>query len=156
MSRRQKIIVVALAVVLVVLHTAAVANQSRTGQGGRSEREGGLVGWLGDRLAGPTAADPDDLSADCRGPGGRLVFDDSCTIEVAPGGRFPRVVPLRVDHLVEVTAPAVAGDFTVGGEVEPGETVRVAVGRGGAEIELECLDSGDSDDCVVRIGGDDG
>jgi hypothetical protein len=149
MSGRQRVLVIAVGVVIVLLFAASVATQGRGGPGGRDSGESGPVALLERWFGGTVGADPDDVTADCQEPDGRLVFGGSCTVEVAPADRSLRLVRLAAQHPVSVEAPTPVGDFTVATELDPGETVRVAVGPDGAEIELDCADP---DDCVVLIG----
>jgi hypothetical protein len=152
-SRRQKILVVLVGVVFVLLYLLAMACQARSGTGGRDAGQSGPVAWLGGRLGGAAGADPADLTADCQQDDGRLVFDDTCVVEVAPSDRSLRLVTLHASHAIRLEAPAPAGDFTVDTEVEAGGVVRVAVGSDGAEIDLDCEDA---DECVVLIGDGEG
>jgi hypothetical protein len=146
MSRRQKAVVLAVGVLIVVAFVAAVLNP---GAG-----DSGPVGWLGRWVGDAAGAPPEDLAPDCQEPDGRLVFGGSCTIEVASSDEDLRLVTLTAGSPVSVTAPAPAGGYTVRTDVAAGELVRVAVGSDGAEIDLDCEDD---DDCVVTIGaGDDG
>jgi len=154
LSRRQRILVVMVGVLVVLLYLVALACQARAGTGDRDTGHDGVLDWLGERFGWYADADPADVSADCDGEQpGRVVFDGRCTLVVAPSEDALRLVPLRSRHAIEVSAPAPAGDFTMDSEVEPGDTIRVAVGGDGAEIELRCVDD---DDCVVEWGaGDD-
>lgn len=154
MSRRQRILVVVVGVAVVVLYLVALSCQARAGTGDRDSGRDGVLDWLGERFGRYADADPADVSADCESEvPGRLVFGGRCTLVVAPGEDALRLVPLRARHAIEVSAPAPAGDFTMDSEVEPGDTIRVAVGGDGAEIVLRCEDD---DDCVVEWGaGDD-
>ena len=145
MSRRQKIVVLAVGVLILVAFVAAMLSPGGSGDG--------PVGWLG-RLVGDAAgAAPEELAPECREPDGRLVFGGSCAITVSPSRSDLRVVTLVAEHPISVTAPAPVGDFIVETDVAAGETVRVAVGPDGAAIELAC--TGD-EECVVRIGAGDG
>jgi hypothetical protein len=144
MSRRQRIVVLAVGVLILAAFVAAVLNPGGSGDG--------PVGWLGERVGDAAGAAPGELTPDCREPDGRLVFGGSCTIDVAPSDTELRLVTLVTEQPISVTAPTPVGDFTVATDVAAGETVRVAVGPDGAEIALECADS---DDCVVRIGAGD-
>jgi hypothetical protein len=148
MSRRQRIAVIAVGVLVVLLFSAAVACQGRGGEGGRDSAASGPVALLGRWLGGTAGAAPDEITAGCREPDGRLVFGGSCTVEVAPADRSLRLVSLTTGHAISVEAPTPVGDFTVSTDLDPGGTVRVAVGPDGADIELDC---DDSDDCVVVI-----
>jgi hypothetical protein len=144
MTRRQRIVVAVVGVLIVVAFVAAVLNPGGSGDG--------PVGWLGRWVGDAAGAAPEDLAPDCE-EDGRLVFGGSCTIEVAPSDQDLRLVTLTTEHPIVVTAPTPVGEFTVETELAAGEVVRVAVGPDGAEIELDC-DA--SDDCVVVIGAGDG
>jgi hypothetical protein len=146
MTRKQRIVVLAVGVLIVVAFVAAVLNPGRAD-------DDGPIGWLGRWVGDAAGADPADLTPGCQEPDGRLVFGGSCTIEVAPADANLRLVTLITEHPLVVTAPAPAGGYTVEATLEAGEIVRVAVGADGAEIELDC-DA--SDDCVVVIGAGDG
>lgn len=143
MSRRQRIVVLAVGVLILAAFIAAVLNPGGSGDG--------PVGWLGNRVGEAAGADPADLEPDCQEPDGRLVFGGSCTVEVAGSDENLRLVTLTAEHAIRVTAPAPAGGWTVATDVAAGEVVRVAVGSGGAEIDLDCEHD---DDCVVTIGAD--
>lgn len=145
MSARQRIVVLAVGVLILVAFVAAVLTPAGSGDG--------PVGWLGRMVGDAAAAAPEEVAPECREPDGRLVFGGSCDIAVAPSTTDLRLVTLVTEHPVSVTAPTPVGDYTVETELAAGETVRVAVGPDGAEIELDCAASGD---CVVRIGAGDG
>src|SRR5690606_21312937 len=141
LSRRQRILVVMAGVLVVLLYLAALPCQARAGTGDRGTGHDGVLDRLGERAGWYADADAADVSADCDGEQpGRVVFDGRCTLVVAPREDALRLVPLRSRHAIEVSAPAPAGDFTMDSEVEPGDTIRVAVGGDGAEIELRCVD----------------
>jgi hypothetical protein len=148
MSRRQRMVVAAVAVLVAAAFVAAVLNPGSAG-------DSGPVAWLGRWVGDAAGAAPRDLDPDCQQPDGSLVFGDSCTIQVASAAANLRLVTLAAEHPVRVTAPAPAGGWTVATDVAAGDLVRVAVGADGAGIDLACQNDGD--DCVVRIGaGDDG
>lgn len=145
MSGRQKLVVLAVSVLVLVAFVASVLHPGGSGDG--------PVGWLGRLVGDPAAAAQEDLAPDCREPDGRLVFGGSCAIVVAPSSSDLRTVALTAEHPISVAAPAPTGEITVETDVAAGETVRVAVGPDGAEIQLACAGS---EDCVVRIGAGDG
>jgi hypothetical protein len=151
-TRRQRILVVLVAAVIVVLYLVAVACQARSGAGGREAGQRGPIALLGEWFGPWADVDPADVAADCQQPDGRLVFEHRCAVEVAPGGSL-RLVPLWSEQAVAVRAPAPAGDFTMDTGIDPGDTVRVAVGGRGAKITLTCLGP---DPCEITIGAGDG
>lgn len=146
MSGRQKLLLAALAVLLVALYLVAVAG----GPGGRGD-PAARPGWL-DRLGGSSATvDPATVTADCPGspaapptaPGEPRVvsFVAGCVLRVAdPGGLRTLVLRSRAPFGVAAPAPGDA-EVTVRDEVEPaddGEAVaKVAVDRATA-VTLHC------------------
>jgi hypothetical protein len=146
MSGRQKLLLAALAVLLVALYLVAVAG----GPDGRGD-PAARPGWLS-RLSGPSrTVDPATVTADCPGapapppaaPGEPRVvsFAAGCVLRVAdPGGLHTLVLRSRAPFGVAAPAPGDA-EVTVRDEVEPaddGEAVaKVAVDRATA-VTLRC------------------
>ncbi|MGS2614929.1 hypothetical protein ACVCAH_10440 [Micromonospora sp. LZ34] len=150
MSGRQKALLAALGVLLVVLFAVAVA----AGRGDRGDpgTRSGLVERLG-RFGGEQAAvDPATVAADCAVETGRLVFSGGCALRIAdPGGL--RTLVLRSPATFSIEAPAPGDvDVTVRDDVEPaadgsGAVVRVAVDRPTAVL-LRCPGLGT---CTVTV-----
>lgn len=150
MSGRQKVLLVAGAVLLVVLFAVAV--------GGRDPGQGSATGdqpfvrWLA-RLGGDRAAVPAELvSGACRQPDGTLHVAGACTLHVADPQSLKLLV-LRSATPFTVRAPAPGGaGFTASGTVEPAENgvaeARVAVDKE-ADVVIACA-GGLS--CVLSIG----
>jgi hypothetical protein len=149
-SKRQKIILAVIGVLLVLLFIVAVANPSGSGTGKPGERPGGLVGALG-RLAGDAGAVPAaDVTAKCKKADGTFVVAfGGCALTVAAGGSGLRTVRLRTDRALQVTAKAPRNDFTVTDSVDPGKDVKVAVDEKEATIGLLCTGG----TCVVTLVG---
>lgn len=145
MSGRQKVLLAALAGLLVVLYLVAVG-------GGRHDRGDPTArpGWLARLGTGGSVVDPARVDADCPPPAsppspspeGTVVgFTTGCILRVAdPGGL--RTLVLRSGAAFEVTAPAPRGaEVTVHDEVTPGDdgtaVAKVAVDRPTA-VTLGC------------------
>ncbi|MFE9689303.1 hypothetical protein [Micromonospora sp. NPDC005806] len=155
MTGRQKLLLAALAVLLVVLYLVAVG-------GGRHDRgdPAARPGWLARLGGGSSPVDPATVRVDCAppapppsaSPDGTVVsFTSGCLLRVAdPGGL--RTLVLRSGASFEVTAPA-PGDakVTVRDEVAPGEdgtaVAKVAVNRA-TEVALGCPGGGG---CTVTV-----
>ncbi len=132
MSGRQKVLLAALGVLLVVLFAVAVGT-GRDERGDPSARNP-LVDLLGRAGGGRSAVDPATVEADCAEGPGRLAVTGRCALRVAdPGGL--RTLILRGPDAFTVEAPAPGdADFTVEDTVTPaadgtGAVARVAVDR---------------------------
>lgn len=139
MTGRQKVLLAALAVLLVALYLVAVG----AGRHDRGDPAAG-PGWLS-RLGRPGGTvDPAAVDADCPAadaPPGVLRFVGDCRLRVAAPGRL-RTLVLRSPGPFGVTAPA-PGDteVTVSDEVTPGDggdaVAKIAVDRP-TEVVLHC------------------
>ena len=132
MSGRQKVLLGALGVLLVVLFAVAVG-AGRDEQGDPSARNS-LVDLLGRAGGGRSAVDPATVEADCAEGPGQFAVTGRCALRVAdPGGL--RTLILRGPDAFTVEAPAPGdADFTVEDTVTPatdgtGAVARVAVDR---------------------------
>lgn len=150
MTRQQKILI-AVGAAVVVLYTAALGNQGRSGEGD-ARSPGGFVQWLGGRFGGSPQVDPADLSAACLTAANRLAFKGSCTVRVAARDGGMRRVTLRPQQPVAVSARAPRGEDSVSDDVPPGEKADVAVDERGGDVTVQC---GVSEECVVLLGGED-
>ncbi|WP_194823483.1 hypothetical protein [Micromonospora sp. S-DT3-3-22] len=138
MSGRRKLLLVAVAVLLVAAFVGALG----LGRAGRGDpADPGALGWLG-RLGGDgTAVDPATVRVDCDRTGDVLSFVGGCTLRVDdPGGL--RTLVLRSRAAFAVTAPAPGdADLTVRDDVTPGDggdaVATIAVDRA-TEVGLGC------------------
>ncbi|GAA3284422.1 hypothetical protein Dvina_29915 [Dactylosporangium vinaceum] len=131
---RIAILVLALIAVLYVLSAV-----NHTGGDSTALRKpGGFVGWLGHRFGGTPDAARADLSAPCLLEEKLTVKNGTCTLTVAKSTVDQRRVRLRSESDVAVQAPAPGRDTLVRSDVEAGSTVSVAVGKGGAQIDVIC------------------
>ncbi|MGR6320451.1 hypothetical protein Q2K19_23585 [Micromonospora soli] len=155
MSGRQKLLLAALAGLLVVLYLVAVG-------GGRHDRgdPAARPGWLTRLGGGNSTVDPATVGVDCAPPapaprasadGTVVSFSTGCLLRVADPGRL-RTLVLRSGAPFAVAAPA-PGDakVTVRDEVEPGDdgtaVAKVAVDRA-TEVALGCPGGGG---CTVTV-----
>ncbi|MEU5553047.1 hypothetical protein ABZ738_25035 [Micromonospora sp. NPDC047793] len=150
MTGRQKVLLGALGVLLVVLFVVAVG----VGGGGRGDpsARSGLVDLLG-RAGGTSAVDPATVDADCAEAPGVLAVTGDCALRVAdPGGL--RTLILRSPEAFTVEAPAPGdAEFTVEDDVTPaddgtGAVARIAVDRA-TTVRVSC-----SGGCPVTIARD--
>src|SRR5215831_1744556 len=121
MSRRQKIVIIAVGVLLVLLYTGAAVTGGGSGQGDASKKPGGVVGWLGDLFGQPPAAARADLSSAC-------LAGDTLT------DKGTRRVKLHAVDAVTVASRAPQGQDTVTDDVEAGKDVSVTVDGDGGDI----------------------
>lgn len=146
LSRRQKIVIIAVFVLLVVLYSGAAAIGGRSGQGDASGRPGGIVGWLGGALGEPPAVARADLSAPCLSDD-TLTVKGSCTVTVEKSTQDTRRLRLHATDAVTVTSRAPQGSDTVTANVDADKDVSVTVDGKGGDIVITC--PGDS--CVVTL-----
>ncbi|MEV0943382.1 hypothetical protein [Micromonospora wenchangensis] len=138
MSGRRKLLLVAVAVLLVAAFLGALG----LGHAGRGDpADAGALGWLG-RLGGDgTTVDPATVRADCDRTGDVLSFVGGCALRVDdPGGL--RTLVLRSRAAFAVTAPAPGdADLTVRDDVTPADggdaVATIAVDRA-TEVGLGC------------------
>lgn len=145
LSRRQKIVIVAVFAIVIALYTAAVASGG-SGQGDASHKPGGIVGWLG-RVAGePPAVQRSELSAPCLS-GDTLTVKGSCTVTVQKSTKDTRRLKLHAGAAVTVTSRAPQGEDSVSADVAAGDDLAVTVDSKGGDILITC--GGDS--CAVTL-----
>lgn len=147
MTRRRKILIVAVFALIVLLYVGAAANGGGRGQGDAGADPGGVVGWLGDLVGKPPAAKRSDLSAPCLS-GDTLTIDASCTLHVARSDTGTRRVTLHATDSITVTARPPRSDDAVTNKVDPGKDVDVTVDSDGGDIVLSCTGS---DTCTVTL-----
>jgi hypothetical protein len=146
LSRRQKIIIVAVFALIVVLYTGAAATGGGSGQGDASGHQGGIVGWLGGVFGQPPTVARADLSAPCLSQD-TLTFKGSCTVTVKKSTEDTRRLKLHAQAAVTVTSRAPQGTDTVTADVDAGKDVSVTVDDKGGDVVITC--PGDS--CVVTL-----
>jgi hypothetical protein len=146
LSRRQKIVIVAVFAILVVLYTGAAATGGGSGQGDASGHPGGIVGWLGGVLGQPPAVDRPDLSAPCLS-GDTLTVKGSCALTVKKSTKDTRRLKLHATDAVSVASRAPQGGDTVTADVEAGKDVSVTVDGKGGDVVITCP----ADTCVVTL-----
>jgi len=147
MSRRQKIVIIAVFVLMALLYTGAAATGG-SGEGDASKKPGGIVGWLGDLVGQPPAADRKDLTADCL-VDKTLTVKGTCVLHVAKSSKGTRKVALKATDAVKVTSRAPQGHDEVTADVDAGKDVSVTVDGDAADITIAC--SG-ADQCTVTLG----
>lgn len=138
MSGRQKLLLVALTVLLVAGFVMAIGV-------GRADRgdpgDAGALGWLGRLGGGNTALDPATVRAGCDRSGDVLTFVGGCVLRVADPGAL-RTLVLRSAAAFTVAAPAPGdADLTVRDDVTPADgreaVAKIAVDRA-TEVGLGC------------------
>ncbi|GHJ53393.1 hypothetical protein Nm8I071_27000 [Nonomuraea sp. TT08I-71] len=155
MSGRQKVLLAALAGLLVVLYVVAVG-------GGRHDRgdPGAGPGWLARFGEGAGTVDPATVTVACVPPASEpspsaegvvVGFGTACRLRVAdPGGLRSLVLRSAAPFVVTAPAPGDA-DVRVTDEVTPGEdgtaVAKVAV-DGATEVVLRCPGGGG---CAVTV-----
>ncbi|HKD97887.1 MAG TPA: hypothetical protein VKB69_09825 [Micromonosporaceae bacterium] len=140
MTTKQKIVVIAVFVLLALLYVGAVANGGGSGQGDASKRPGGIVGWLGDLVGSPPDAKRADLSAPCL-TANTLSFKGSCTMTVAKSDDGTRQIKLHADDAVSVGSRAAQSKDTITQDVNAGDDVTVTVDGDGGGVIFTCKDS---------------
>ncbi|MFY1638007.1 hypothetical protein ACN27F_32810 [Solwaraspora sp. WMMB335] len=146
LTRPQRILLVVV-VVLVVGYGLALGG-ARSTDGSAADRPSGLVGWLGDRLAGTNDADRADLSAPCLRSDTQLDVAGTCTLTVAAvDGSAMRSVRMRTDAPLVVQATTPGGDTVVSSELAAGDDLSVSVDSTGGDIGLRCR----ADTCTVTL-----
>src|ERR1051326_2363701 len=108
MTRRQKIVIIGVGVLLVLLYTGAAASAGGSGQGDASRKPGGIVGWLGDLFGQPPSVARADLSSPCLS-GTTLTIKGSCKLTVAKSDEGPRRDTLHPVDAVTVASRAPQG-----------------------------------------------
>lgn len=118
MSTKQKVLLGAVGVLLVVLFIVAAGIGGGRGEGDPAE-PGSAVQWLERFGAEKSAVDPATVTASCPREGDALTFSGSCTLRVAdPGGM--KTLILRSGKAFAVSAPAPGGaDMRIKDTAEP-------------------------------------
>ena len=148
-ERKRLLVVGAIAVVAVLVFVVGV------GFGGR---QGGADRWQ-DRLSGVgvgealTTSDLVRTSGDCDVTGQQVVVQGACAFEVAAtGGRFALGSPTRRVTLVNGPTPLrltmTVEDQDIEVDLDPGEDVRLTMGRSRGSLALRCLGAFD---CGVTL-----
>ncbi|MFE9202352.1 hypothetical protein [Micromonospora sp. NPDC007230] len=156
MSGRQKVLLAALAGLLVALYMIAVG-------GGRHDRgdPAARPGWLGRLDGGSTTVDPATVTVACAPPatppttspdGTVITFRTACLLRVAdPGGLRTLVLRSPTSFAVSAAAPGDA-EVTLRDEVSPGDggtaVAKVAVDDRATEVALSCPGG---DGCTVTV-----
>lgn len=149
MSRRQKIVIIAVFVLMALLYTGAVANGGGSGQGDASQRHpGGIVGWLGDVVGDPPTADRGDLSAPCL-VDSTFTVKGSCVLTVAKSDEDTRRVRLHATDPVTISTRAPNSDETINVDVKADADVSVTVDGDGAPVTIACASADDT--CTVTL-----
>jgi len=149
-STKQKVLLIAVLVLLVALFVVAVAG--RDPGNGSAAGHHGFVEWLS-RFGGKRAAVPTELVAGpCRKPDDTLQVTGTCTLHVADPKAL-KILVLRSATPFVVAAPAPGdADFTARDTVEPGDNgvaeARIAVDKE-TTIDVACVGSLA---CVLTIG----
>lgn len=139
MGTSGKIALAALAALVLLFVLGVVA-----GPGGAGDRpedaDGGVLGSLRGAFAGSAEVAADELGGDCVRPDGSVAVQGACVLVVARGEQRLRLLRLRTDRGVTVTAPGPAGsDVTMTKAFSRGEVIEVAVDQAGARVVLACL-----------------
>jgi hypothetical protein len=138
MDSKQKVVIVALAAV-VILFVVALAVQSGGEEGDASSIGSGPGGLLGSFGGSPAAVPASELTGSCGRQASTIRVEGSCELRVRPSEDRMRLVRLRTNDEIDVTAPAPGdADFDIDKELDAGQEVSVAVDAGGAEIHLGC------------------
>jgi hypothetical protein len=146
LSRRQKIVIIAVFVLLAALYSGAAAIGGGSGQGDASGHPGGFVGWLGGVLGQPPAVARADLSAPCLSQD-TLTVKGTCTVTVNKSTQDTRRLKLHATDAVTVASRAPQGSDTVTANVDADKDVSVTVDGKGGDVVITC--PGDS--CVVTL-----
>lgn len=140
MTTKQKIVIIAVFVLLALLYVGAVANGGGSGQGDASKPPDGIVAWLGSLIGSPPDAKRAELSAPCLNQD-TLSFKGNCTLTVAKSDDGTRQVELHAADAVSVASRAPQGKDTVSEDVKAGDDVTVTVDGDGGDIVITCADS---------------
>lgn len=140
MTRKQKIVVIAVFVLLAFLYVGAVASGGGSGQGDASKDPGGVVKWLGNLFGSPPDAKRGQLTSTCLSDD-TLSFKGSCTLTVAKSDDGTRRVQLHADDAVTVASRAPQGSDTLTDDLNAGDDVSVTVDGDGGDIQFTCADS---------------
>ncbi|HKT01089.1 MAG TPA: hypothetical protein VJT31_16300 [Rugosimonospora sp.] len=149
MTRRQKILTVAVFAVLVMLYAGAAATGSGSGGGDAGTRPGGLVGWLGHLVPGPREVPASQLRAGCLS-GTTLTVQGGCTLTV-PKGAGTRRVRLHADQPMTVTARPPGQQQPAATQVRAGTDLDVTVNGDGGPIDLACTGAAT---CTAHLPGE--
>lgn len=150
MSTGQKALLAGL-VAIVVLFVIAVGAGAGNERGDAGADQGGLVGSLLDRFGDSGGVEPGELNGACVRPDGTLVVQDPCVVEVAPSAQRMRMLRLRSNRPVTVSASAPGeADFTMNKTFRAEDLIEVAVDSDRARIVLVC---GFGGVCVLTLAG---
>lgn len=151
MDSKQKV-VIAVLVAVVVLFVVALAVRPGGGEGDASTIGSGLLGSLG---GDPAAVPANELTGSCGRQADLIQVTGSCELRVPPSTDRMRLVRLRTNNNIKVTAPAPGdADLEIKKDLKAGEEVSIAVDSDGAEIGLDCR-AGFGQTCtLVVLGGD--
>src|SRR5262245_39370909 len=133
MTRRQKIVIIGVGVLLVLLYTGAAATGGGSGQGDASKKPGGIVAWLGDLIGQP----PDAARSDRSSPGlsgSTLTVKRTCTLTVARSDDGTRRVNLHADDAVKIASRAPQGSDDISMDVDADKDITVTVDGDGGNI----------------------
>ena len=154
MSGKQKALLIALAVVLVVLIVVAFGSNAGKKQGDPG-KPNSIVNFLSKFGAKGSAVDPATVSANCtpvQNKPNTYTFTTSCTLTVKDPGKM-KMLKLQGNRSFHATAPAPGGaDFTVDADASPSPTgakVSVAVDKR-TEVTLDCP-GGLANPCIVTV-----
>lgn len=103
--------------------------------------ENPIVAFLGKFASDSTTVPDADIRAEpaaCRIGPNRFQFTTACTLHVAGGGTGMRNLILTGAKKMKVTSPVPRKDFTVTGDIEAGEEVKVAIDERGGAVALVC------------------
>ncbi len=148
MTRKQKIVIIAVFVLLALLYVGAVANGGGSGQGDASKDPKGIVKWLGNLFGSPPDATRGQLTSTCLSDD-TLSFKGNCTLAVAKSDDGTRRVRLHATDAMSVASRAPQGKKTITDDVKAGDDVSVTVDGDGGDILFTCADS--SATCTVTL-----
>jgi hypothetical protein len=139
MSRRQKIIIGSVFVLIALLYSGAALGFG-SGQANASGQPGGIVGWLGHVVGQPPAAKRADLTAPCLS-GSTFTVNLTCTLTVAKSSTGTRRVKLHALSAVRITSRTPDGTDTASVDVGAGKDVAVTVDGKPTDIVIACAAS---------------
>ncbi|GAA1832182.1 hypothetical protein GCM10009682_58340 [Luedemannella flava] len=148
LGRLQRVLLGAV-VVVVALFIASVSVGASQEPGDPASHPDGFVGWLGDLVGGPPAADRADRTGPCLVEDGTaLQVDGSCVVTVAASDESLRRITLRAKDAVTVVAPVPRGDSTATSDLAAGDELAVDIDADGGDITITCPSGGT---CAVGL-----